>query len=30
MVSLDKETADQPITVVLNWFAHVADAGRPR
>ena len=28
MVSLDKQTADQPITVVLNWFAHVADAGR--
>ena len=30
MVSLDRQTADQPITVVLNWFAHVADAGRPR
>jgi hypothetical protein len=24
MVSLDKQTADQPITVVLNWFANHA------
>ena len=30
MVRLDRQTADQPITVVLNWFAHVADAGRGR
>jgi serine/threonine protein kinase len=28
MISLDRQTADQPITVVLNWFAHVAAAGR--
>ena len=30
MVSLDKQTADQPITVVLNWFANhaVPSSGR--
>jgi serine/threonine-protein kinase len=27
MVSLDKQTADQPITLVLNWFANHAASG---
>jgi len=27
---LRPELSAMPITVVLNWFAHVADAGRPR
>ncbi len=28
MVQLDSLTADQPITVVLNWFATLAARGR--